>query len=430
MPCPKTKFKCNNGICIDLDKKCNGIPDCPDSSDEKDCSGGKTPVQCEGQYDCLDNKTCIDEDKVCNHKQDCPNGTDEKGCFIDNCAKKKLNTCNQVCINLRQGYRCSCKKGYRLQPDRSSCLDIDECSSISLNNCTQKCVNTKGSFKCMCETGFQWDVAKKSCKLDGSYGHAKLIFSSKSRIRSLSLNTMFYDIWQQEGRHFFAVDFSYSSGDYFWLDTQPGQLFKGNISNPSVKKQLASTGLPSPLSLAVDWVGKNIYVTDIVLHSLLVFDMNGRFFKTLIVDHVNQPRTLALCPQHGYIFYTVADRSASIARVQMDGKGLVTIIDNNIVSPKGIAVDFFTKRLYWADSHLHRIETASFDGHDRKVLIDRLNYPHAITIFGDDIFWSDLQLATINKAHKLSGFSKMVLKEDVDAVYSLKVRAISTIATS
>ena len=420
--CPFGKFKCTSGICIDSHKKCDGVPDCKDASDENGCDRVIKPSHCASRYDCLDNKTCIDDGKVCDKIPDCPNGTDEKGCFVDNCLDRKLNTCTQLCINLRQGYKCSCRKGYILQPDGASCFDIDECSSFLQNNCTQKCINTEGSYKCDCESGFQWDAAIKSCKVDGKFGYAKLLFSSKSQVRLLTLNTKFYDLWQQNGRHFSAVDYIYSTGKYFWLDTQPGQILQANISNPRLAMLFAYTALPSPHSLAVDWVGKNIYVTDLVLHSLSIFDIDFGYFKTLFVDHINQPRALALCPQSGFIFYTVTDRSASIVRIGMDGRGYLNIIKDNIVSPKGIAVDFFTRRLYWTDSHLHRIEMASFDGSHRKVLIERLNFPYSITIFGDDMFWSDLQLSTINKAHKVSGSSKMVLKKDVNAVYSLKVR--------
>jgi len=419
--CPSMKFKCFNGICIDSHKKCDGVPDCNDSSDENNCSLPITPSTCPGSYDCLDNKTCVSNDKVCDKIPDCPQGTDEKGCFVDNCIKKKLNSCTQICINLRQGYKCGCKKGYSLHSDGASCFDIDECKSFLHNNCTQKCINSEGSYKCECESGFQWDAAKKGCKVVGKLGGASLLFSSKSQIRLLSLNTKFYDLWQQNGRNYHAVDYIYSKNTYVWLDTHPGQIFQGNISDPFPATIVDSGSLPSPHSLAVDWVGRVIYVTDLVLHSLSVFDLKMGYFKHLIIDHVDQPRSLALCPQSGFLFYTVVDKSASIMRARMDGLDRRKIVNQEIVSPNGVAVDFFTKRLYWTDSHLKHIEMADFDGSQRRVLIGRLTFPYSVATFGDDLFWSDLKLATINKVHKLWGSSKMVLKKDVNAVYSIKI---------
>ena len=419
--CPSKKFKCSNGICIDSYKKCDGVPDCKDFSDEKNCSMPITPSPCPGSYDCLDNKTCVANDRVCDKIPDCPQGTDEKGCFIDNCIKKKLNSCTQICINLRQGYKCGCKKGYSLHSDGTSCFDIDECKSFLHNNCTQKCINTDGSYKCECEAGFHWDAAKTGCKVVGTFGGASLLFSSKSQIRLLSLHTKLYDLWQQNGRHYHAVDYIYSTNTYVWLDTEPGQILQANISNPFLATIVDSGSFPSPHSLAMDWVGRAIYITDLVLHSVSVFDLKMGYFKSLIIDHVDQPRSLALYPQSGLLFYTVVDKSPSIVRARMDGLGRHKIINEDIVSPNGIAVDFFTKSLYWTDSHFKRIEMAGFDGSQRRVLIERLTFPYSVTTFGDDLFWSDLKLATINKVHKLWGSSKMVLKKDVNAVYSLKV---------
>lgn len=360
----------------------------------------------------------MDNAKVCDKILDCPNGNDEKGCFINQCADRKLNSCSQLCINLRQGYRCSCRKGYKIQSDGKTCVDIDECESSLLNNCTQICLNTEGSYKCSCHIGI-WDSATVSCKLTGKYGNAKLLFSSKSEIRMMTLNNKFYDVLQKNGRHFFSVDYLNSTGSYFWLDTQPGLVLKSGINDPLGTKQVVSIELPSPYSLAVDWVGNNMYVTDTVLHSISVLEVKGSSHKTLLVDHVNQPRALALCPHESFLFYTVIN---SIARVGMDGTGFVKIIsDENIISPKGIAVDVFARRIYWTDSYLRRIETSDFDGKNRKVLIDRLSFPCGIAVFGDNLFWSDLRLGTINQAHKVSGLSMKVLKNDVDAVYSLKV---------
>lgn len=35
--CGPDKFKCDDGQCIDSAFRCDTLPDCPDSSDEKDC---------------------------------------------------------------------------------------------------------------------------------------------------------------------------------------------------------------------------------------------------------------------------------------------------------------------------------------------------------------------------------------------------------
>ncbi|XP_063600048.1 hemicentin-1-like [Penaeus indicus] len=59
--------------------------------------------------------------------------------------------CDQTCLNLIGGYRCDCRRGFRLV-GQSRCVDIDECSQFR-SPCTHGCENTVGSFRCSCPEG-------------------------------------------------------------------------------------------------------------------------------------------------------------------------------------------------------------------------------------------------------------------------------------
>eukprot|EP01084_Bolivina_argentea_P311607 539414_1 len=87
------RFKCNNGQCIDAKFVCDGILDCVDLSDEfplfssvdkwpymKECPYArliKCPV---GSVLCKTNGKCIQKLQICDGIDDCPDGADERQC--------------------------------------------------------------------------------------------------------------------------------------------------------------------------------------------------------------------------------------------------------------------------------------------------------------------------------------------------------------
>lgn len=86
--CSIHEFQCANEECIRLEWRCDGEKDCEDASDEKDCENKATSVISELQklqYKCTADKfnckdgTCVEWDKVCDSVYDCPNQMDENG---------------------------------------------------------------------------------------------------------------------------------------------------------------------------------------------------------------------------------------------------------------------------------------------------------------------------------------------------------------
>lgn len=58
----------------------------------------------------------------------------------------------------------------------------------------------------------------------------------------------------------------------------------------------------------------------------------------------------------------------AIIVAQMDGSRSRHLVTDGIFAPAGLAIDYPTRRLYWADMKANRIETVKLDGSDRQLV--------------------------------------------------------------
>ena len=86
--------------CIDLAKKCDGIKNCNDGSDEKNCQmtcNEMTEFQCIHENNTILPLECIPKVKRCNGVNDCAKGEDENDCATS-CNQDNQFTCSQVSV--------------------------------------------------------------------------------------------------------------------------------------------------------------------------------------------------------------------------------------------------------------------------------------------------------------------------------------------
>lgn len=69
------------------------------------------------------------------------------------------------------------------------------------------------------------------------------------------------------------------------------------------------------------------------------------------------------------MYWTDWGSNPKIERAGMDASNRIVIIASNLTWPNGLAIDYQTERLYWADAGMKTIEYGNFDGSDRQVRI-------------------------------------------------------------
>lgn len=67
------------------------------------------------------------------------------------------------------------------------------------------------------------------------------------------------------------------------------------------------------------------------------------------------------------MYWTDWGANPKIERAGMDASSRIVIISSNLTWPNGLAIDYETQRLYWADAGMKTIEYGNFDGSDRQV---------------------------------------------------------------
>nr|XP_009006183.1 low-density lipoprotein receptor class A domain-containing protein 3 isoform X4 [Callithrix jacchus] len=119
-------FMCSNGRCIPGAWQCDGLPDCFDKSDEKECPKAKS--KCGPTFfPCASGIHCIIGRFRCNGFEDCPDGSDEENCTAANpllCSTARYHCKNGLCID--KSFICDGQNNCQDNSDEESCESSQE----------------------------------------------------------------------------------------------------------------------------------------------------------------------------------------------------------------------------------------------------------------------------------------------------------------
>ncbi|XP_054466107.1 low-density lipoprotein receptor-related protein 2 [Anoplopoma fimbria] len=421
--CPVAPLKCgtfqwsckSKTKCIPTAWRCDSLKDCDDGSDETECE----LVPClPHQFQC-GSQECLDPILVCNSITNCADGSDEGGsCQID-CAEADNSRCSQGCYTTPQGTRCRCAAGFKLMEDGLTCADIDECEGRWPGVCSQLCINTLGSYQCDCHPGYIMEMGGHHCKITGE---PFLLTSVHTDLFLFGLRSGSLDVLSSSAkRAILSLDYDWSEQRVFWVSLDTDSIRWSSLDQKTTGTLIKGVRADS---IAVDWLGRNLYWIDGVNSQIVAIRLaTGTVDHSIILDEdLDQPRSLALLPQKGLMFWTEIGNAVKIERAGMDGSERRAVVNSSLGWPGGVAVDTISERVYWTDERLRAIGSATLDGDDIRILqMKETTNPFSLAVFNDMLYWSDAKKRVVLAAHKISGKNHQVLLKRPRQPFSVKV---------
>ena len=113
----------------------------------------------------------------------------------------------------------------------------------------------------------------------------------------------------------------------------------------------------------------------------------------------------------------------------MDGGNLLEIVPG-LNWPIGIAIDYDSRRLFWADFGTNKVQSSNFHGTDVRLVkqLKKGTNPSGIAIHKDRLFWGNHGSYTLQSSDK-AGKHVRTLYNGTKAVYHLTVRIQNPVQT-